>query len=170
MKRLILLPIRFVFTIVNLIWAFISGILALCTFPLIYVFTWNSQVSTNFSLLVFARLLSIVFSGLGFIYTMIALNGEEERSRYIINLALSIDQLGNTSASELLNDVFCKSGYSNEVRYGDPDQTISYVTGSLYLSNSLTRSGALFNYMLNKVDKRHTLKAVELEENRTVKL
>lgn len=82
-------------------------------------------------------------------------------SDYLWRLATSIDQTLNACLVFPLNDFMRYPGGNN---YGNPDETISGATGKNQLSNSLTWFGKAVNWVLNKLEKDHSLKAIEYDE------
>lgn len=81
---------------------------------------------------------------------------------YLWRLATSIDQTLNACLLFPLNDTMRLPKGTN---YGNIDETISGVTGKNQLSNSLTWFGKLINWFLSKLEKDHSLKSIELDEN-----
>lgn len=76
-------------------------------------------------------------------------------------MAYSIDQFGNVACQHLFNDVLrTTSGH----KFGDADETVSYVLGKNKETNTLTKMGWWFTNLLNKLDAEHVEKAVEWEE------
>jgi len=103
----------------------------------------------------------------GIIYAIIAnvigrANGEPNFWQYLWNLAMSIDQTLNVALQYSLNDTMIKNASKN--KYGNPDETISGVTGKNVLKNTLIWFGKLVNAMLNKLERNHSVKAIEKDE------
>ncbi len=82
---------------------------------------------------------------------------------YLWNLGISIDQTLNACLLFPLNDFMRKPGGTN---YGNVDETISGVTGKNQLKNQLTKFGKLINSGLNKLEKDHSIKSIEEDENK----
>lgn len=83
------------------------------------------------------------------------------RKDYFLTSAISIDQTMNAIMSPLFNLILIKyKGY----KFGNPDQTISYVIGRNYLDGTLTKFGSFWRWFLDTIDKEHTLKAVKNQE------
>jgi hypothetical protein len=82
-------------------------------------------------------------------------------SQYLWNLSLSIDQTLNVCLQFILND-FLK--YPQGVKFGNPDETISGVMGKNIKTNTLTWFGKFMNWFLDKLQKDHTIKAIETDE------
>jgi len=76
--------------------------------------------------------------------------------------AISIDQTGNTFCDELFNYTLVKKGY---YPYGNPDETISGVTGKNKLRNKLSKIGIALDFILEKLDPNHSIKSIEEDED-----
>jgi 8-oxo-dGTP diphosphatase len=115
---------------------------------------------TNIILLIIAIILSAVLFPIGWVYSMITLKVNIKKlSFYIITVALSIDQLGNVIMSQLFNHLLItKKGY----RFGDEDDTVSYVLGRNQATNNLKLLGRWLANILDWIDKDHCKKAVKL--------
>ena len=83
-------------------------------------------------------------------------------SEYLWRLATSIDQTLNACLLFPLNDFMRLPKGTN---YGNIDETISGVTGKNQLSNSLTWFGKGINWFLSKLEKDHSIKSIEEDEN-----
>lgn len=83
-------------------------------------------------------------------------------SKHFGLVAFGIDQLGNITGSVMMNDILLKK--ESKYPYGDPDMTISHVTGVNYMNNHLTLCGLLVAKTLNKVDKDHVQNAAVNEQ------
>ncbi len=86
---------------------------------------------------------------------------EPKFHKYLWEVSRSIDQTLNAILLFPLNDFMRKPKGTN---YGNPDETISGVTGKNQLSNSLTWFGKAVNWMLNKLEKDHCINAIEKDE------
>ena len=82
--------------------------------------------------------------------------------KYMYNLAFSIDQLGNVLCSTVFNKVLIKN--ESTYKYGDPDKTISHVTGVNKVQGHLKPLGKLLAWILNALDKNHVEKASKNEQ------
>ena len=111
-------------------------------------------------LFIVATILFWILSPLFIIY---ALFKAGNLSVYFRNVALSIDQLGNTMGAPMMNSLLIKKNCIH-LRFGNPDQTISYVLGINYKLNSLNKLGLLIVKILDKIEKQHVEKAVEYEQ------
>ena len=120
-------------------------------------------------LLIVATILAIFFVPVGFVYSMFVLlwrNGVRgawnKINDYLYILALGIDQLGNVAMQELFNDILLLPG---AYRFGNPDQTLSYIFGKNKQLGKLNKLGLFVAGILNKLDPEHTEKAVKHEED-----
>lgn len=83
-------------------------------------------------------------------------------SEHFHMVAFALDQLGNVMGAPIMNSWLLKK---NPIKlYGDPDSTISHVTGVNYIGGKLTWLGMFLAKVLNKVDKNHVEKAAESEQ------
>jgi hypothetical protein len=109
-------------------------------------------------LLLVAILLSIILFPIGFIISMFYPN----RKKYLYNIALGIDQLGNIVCAKLFNLTLI---YSPSIhKFGNEDETISGVIGKNKRANTLTVLGRLLDKLLDTIDKDHSIKAIEEDE------
>ena len=111
-------------------------------------------------LFIIATILFWILSPLFIIY---ALFKASNLSVYFRNVALSIDQLGNTMGAPMMNNLLMKKNCTY-AKFGNPDQTISYVLGINYKLNSLNKLGLLIVKILDKIDNQHVEKAVKYEQ------
>lgn len=89
-------------------------------------------------------------------------NGFENVSAYLRTVAVSVDQLGNVVCKDLLDlTLIKKQGY----RFGNPDETISGVLGKNQNLKTLTAIGRVLNYVLSLIEKDHSIKSIEEDEN-----
>lgn len=113
-------------------------------------------------LFIVARFLQWLLTPLFFVYSVIRLHNFKDLSDYFHNVAFGIDQLGNVMGSTIMNDLMLKKG--SPKLYGNPDETISHVTGVNYKAKTLTDFGYFVAHTLNFVDKDHVEKAAENEQ------
>lgn len=113
-------------------------------------------------LFIVARFLQWLLSPLFFIYAIIRLFSFKKISNYFHDVAFSIDQLGNTMGAPIMNDLLLKKDPAK--LYGNPDETISHVTGVNYLAGKLTKFGLIIKWILNKLDKNHVENAASNEQ------
>ena len=110
-------------------------------------------------LLLASLILITIFSPIVYIYGAIKsifLKGFDE---YQKNIAISLDQTSNALGSYLFNDIFITK--ESKHLFGNADSTISAVIGLNLRDDTLTLLGAVLAYILNRLDKGHTEKAIE---------
>jgi len=93
----------------------------------------------------------------GIVYTLYKrfLSGFGE---YFLEMAISIDQLGNVVMQHLLNLLWVrKKGY----KFGNPDETISSVIGKNLKACSLTSFGKIISKILDAIDPNHSLNSID---------
>jgi hypothetical protein len=109
-------------------------------------------------LLLTAILLSIILFPIGFIISLFYSN----RKKYLYNIAVGIDQLGNVVCGELFNLTLI---YPSSIhKFGNEDETISSVLGKNKRANTLTVLGRLLDMLLEAIDKDHSIEAIEEDE------
>lgn len=107
-----------------------------------------------------AYLLLVIFTPIGILYSII--RNLFKVNKYFLNLALSLDQLGNAVMSTLFNDILIKKeGYL----FGDIDSTLSSVLGKNKINNTLTKLGSIICYILNKIEDNHVENAANSKNN-----
>jgi 8-oxo-dGTP diphosphatase len=108
--------------------------------------------------LITAILLSIILFPVGFIVAMFY----PKREKYLFNIALGIDQLGNVVCAKLFNLTLIYQ--SSIYKFGNEDETISSVIGKNKQANTLTFAGRLLDKLLDVIDKNHSIEAIEEDE------
>lgn len=83
-------------------------------------------------------------------------------STYFHGIAFAIDQLGNVMGAPIMNALLLKKEPAK--LYGNPDETISHVTGVNYVNRKLTSFGYFVAHTLNFVDPNHVEKAAQNEQ------
>jgi hypothetical protein len=109
-------------------------------------------------ILIIAIVISIILFPIGFVFAMFY----SGRRKYIYNVSRAIDQLGNVICARLFNLTLIK--YYSIYKFGNEDETISSVIGKNKLVNTLTLSGKGLDFILNFLDKNHSIKAIENDE------
>lgn len=104
--------------------------------------------------------LFMIFAPLGILYQVIT--NFWGVGKYFFDIAICIDQSGNVVCRKLLDAIMIKKGGH---RFGSPDETISSVIGKNHESNTLTWCGWCLYKLLNKIEKDHSEKAIEEDEN-----
>jgi hypothetical protein len=74
-------------------------------------------------------------------------------------LAKAIDKYGNVACAELFNHTLIKK--ESVHKFGDIKETISAVIGHNLLAGTLTRTGKALNWILDEIDKNHSVDAIE---------
>jgi uncharacterized protein YehS (DUF1456 family) len=108
-----------------------------------------------------ALLLKMIFYPIGFVYSCLLTlfkNGYQELDNYLFKCAIADDQQANTYLAKLFNDILIKKGGH---KFGNPDETISSVLGKNFLIKKLSLAGKLLNWILNLIEKDHSIKAIE---------
>ena len=81
----------------------------------------------------------------------------KEKSGYFNSSAINLDKFGNREFRTLLNKVLIiDKGY----RFGNINETISSVLGKNQLTDTLTKSGLILVWILDKIDKDHCFKSI----------
>lgn len=81
---------------------------------------------------------------------------------YFHNVAFAIDQLGNVMGAPIMNDFLLKKEPAK--LYGNPDETISHVTGVNYKAMKLTAFGYFVAHTLDALDENHVTKAANTDQ------
>lgn len=106
-------------------------------------------------------ILLLVTGPLGFVYGLfysLLRNGFKAMGEYLLQIAISIDQLGNVLMQHLLNLLWItKEGY----KFGNRDETISSAIGRNKKLNTLTGFGKLIDSILDKLDPNHSLDSID---------
>ena len=108
-----------------------------------------------------ALILKSIFYPLGFCYSIVLTlfkNGYKELDNYLFKCAIADDQQANTYLAKLFNDILIKKGGH---KFGNPDETISSVLGKNFLIKKLSLVGRFLNWILNLIEKDHSIKAIE---------
>lgn len=74
------------------------------------------------------------------------------------NVALSNDQKGNVVYKHLFNAILIKKDSIH--KFGHEDETVSSVLGKNQLSNTLTNTGKILVWVLDKLDKNHSINSI----------
>lgn len=109
-------------------------------------------------LLLIAIIISVILFPIGFILSLFYSN----RKKYLYNIAVGIDQLGNIVCAQLFNITLI---YPSSIhKFGNIDETISSVIGKNKRANTLTMVGRLLDKLLDAIDKNHSIDAIEEDE------
>ena len=77
---------------------------------------------------------------------------------YLLEIAISIDQLGNVGMQHLLNLIWVKKG---GYKFGNRDETISSALGRNNKLGTLTKFGKAIDKLLDFIDKNHSLNSID---------
>jgi len=128
----------------------------------------------NLLIFIGAVILFVLVGMFAFIYTHIKFIARAIRKRdiahltgklyvYYYQIAFGFDQTGNVICRDLFNDWFLKNKLTRK-EYGNPDVTVSHVTGVNEHKETLTFLGRLLAGVLNTIDPKHTEKARNNEQ------
>ena len=102
-------------------------------------------------------MISFVVTPIYYVITFKWRSGIKQLDRWLLNLALSVDQFGNVSCSTTLQILLTKKGAHS---FGNEDDTVSYCLGRAFYQDKLTPLGKIIVKILNTLDTDHVLKAV----------
>lgn len=112
-------------------------------------------------ILFFTSVILLLTTGtLGLIYGVFVslYRGYSKLGNYLLQIAVSIDELGNVIMQQLFNHLLIrKNGY----KFGNNKETISSVIGRNVKRKTLTKSGQLLNKTLNFFDEDHALNSID---------
>jgi hypothetical protein len=113
-------------------------------------------------LLFFISILLLLITGpFGFLYGLghtLFTKGFKGLGEYLLQIAISIDQLGNVMMQHLLNVLWIKKeGY----RFGNRDETISSALGRNKNLGTLTLMGRVVDRLLDVIDANHSLNSID---------
>jgi hypothetical protein len=111
----------------------------------------------NLLLLILSVVLFLFFGSIGFIYSILH-RLLRSVGNYFWQIAVAIDELGNTVCQDLFNNIMRKRG---GYRFGNSNETVSYVLGVLKQEDKLLPIGGFVSWLLNKIDKHHVEDAVK---------
>ena len=99
----------------------------------------------------------IIFAPIGWLVALLF----KGRKDYFWRVALSIDQTGNVICGKFFDlTLRTKEGYG----FGEVDRTISYALGRNKIKGTLTKTGKALDWLLDIIDKEHSLNAVKSGE------
>lgn len=82
----------------------------------------------------------------------------KNKKGYFKSSAISLDKFGNREFRTLLNKtLIIKNGY----QFGNMNETISGVLGKNERDKTLSKTGKMLVFILNKLDKNHCLKSID---------
>jgi|SRR5690625_1506407 len=109
----------------------------------------------NFILAYIAILIFALLEPFSFVYVVII--KRKSASGYWRSLAYDVDRFGNHQYRTLFNRLFVKE---NGYQFGDFRETVSSVLGKNYIKGTLTKSGRILVWILDKIDKNHVTKSI----------
>lgn len=113
-------------------------------------------------LYIVAKIGYLILSPITMLYAIIKLLFKGGLFNYFHQLAFAIDQLGNVMIAPMANDCLLKKGSLK--LYGNPDETISHVTGVNYKAQTLTSMGYFVAHSLDALDENHVTKAANNDQ------
>jgi hypothetical protein len=113
-------------------------------------------------LYIVAKIFYAILAPITMLYAIIKLLFKGGLFQYFHNLAFAIDQLGNVMIAPMANDCLLKKG--SPKLYGNPDETISHVTGVNYKAQTLTDFGYFVAHTLDALDPNHVTKAANNDQ------
>jgi hypothetical protein len=127
------------------------------------VFQPDKKASPFIGLLLFFISIVLLFitGPLGFIYGFfhaLFTKGFKGLGEYLLQIAISIDQLGNVLMQHLLNVLWVKQG---GYRFGNRDETISSALGRNKNLGTLTLMGRFIDRILDVIDANHSLNSID---------
>ncbi len=126
-----------------------------------YPATKKGHPAIGILLFVISIILLIITAPLGFIFGLcksILKKGIGGLSTYLLQIAISIDQLGNVLMAQLLNTIWInKMGY----KFGNRDETISSALGRNKQLNTLNSFGRFIDAILDRIDPNHSLNSID---------
>lgn len=113
-------------------------------------------------LLFLISIVLLVFTGpLGLLYGVLhsmARKGFTGLGEYLLQVAISIDQLGNVLMQHLLNGLWIRQG---GYPFGNRDETISSALGRNKRNGTLTAFGRAIDALLDRIDPNHSLNSID---------
>jgi len=104
--------------------------------------------------------LALIITPLSYVINFRFKAGLNELGIFFRRLAISVDQFGNAATATLLNFFLIKK---HGVKFGNEDDTVSYILGLNKNWNSLSRLGRFTVLVLHFIEKNHVEKAVKLK-------
>ncbi|GAA4275044.1 hypothetical protein U6A24_16895 [Aquimarina gracilis] len=121
----------------------------------------KANIFTGLLLFLISIILFITTTPIGFIYGFfhrIFTGFLKGLGGYFLEIAVSIDQLGNVIMQHLLNLLWIKKdGYT----FGNRDETISSVLGKNQVDGTLSGFGKLIVKILDAIDPNHVLDSID---------
>lgn len=105
-----------------------------------------------------AYILIAIFTPIGLFVGIIVSLSKRECNSYFKDIAIALDQFGNVVCKYVLNALMIKKG---GYKFGNVDETVSSCIGKNQLFDNLTLFGKFINFVLNKLEKNHSIKSIE---------
>lgn len=102
-------------------------------------------------------ILSFIITPIVYIIKLKWIEGLNDFGSYLRRLAVSVDQFGNGSCATMFQFILTKKG---AMKFGEIDDTVSYVLGRNKYKKKLTIFGKLIVFILDLIDKDHVEKAI----------
>ena len=105
--------------------------------------------------------LFVITGPIGFVYGILHsffAKGFRGLGEYLLQIAISIDQLGNVMMQHLLNVLWIKKG---GYKFGNRDETISSALGRNNQLRTLTGFGKVIDNLLGFIDANHSLNSID---------
>jgi hypothetical protein len=123
----------------------------------------NQKASPFIGLLLFliSIILMVLTTPLGFVYGIfhnLFTKGFSGIGEFLLQIAISIDQLGNVVMQHLLNTLWIKKG---GYKFGNRDETISSVIGKNKQLRTLTLFGKNMDKILEFIEADHSLNSID---------
>ncbi|MEW7289414.1 hypothetical protein [Aquimarina sp. 2304DJ70-9] len=121
----------------------------------------KANLFTGFLLFLVSIVLFITTTPFGFIYGLVHSLFKhffKGVGGFFLEIAVSIDQLGNVIMQHLLNMLWLKKG---GYKFGNRDETISSVLGKNKVQNTLSGFGKFIVAILDIIDSNHVLDSID---------
>ncbi|MEM0932743.1 MAG: hypothetical protein AAGJ12_09770 [Bacteroidota bacterium] len=123
----------------------------------------DKKVRPGIGILLFlvSIVLFVLTGPIGFIFALfheLFKRGIHGVGEYGLQLAISIDQLGNVLMQHFFNALWIKKG---GYKFGNRDETISSALGKNKQLETLTGFGKAIDWILDKIDPNHSLNSID---------
>ncbi len=115
-------------------------------------------------------ILWILTTPFGFLYGIfhaLFTKGLRGLGNYFLEIAVSLDQLGNVTMQHLLNDIWAKKG---GYKFGNRDETISSALGRNHQLRRLTVLGKVTERSLHYIDPEHAFNSIDYYVEPTIQI
>ena len=119
-------------------------------------------------LLIIVQILAPLGNLVGGIWAICSFRSLREASGYYKRLAVSKDQYLNVTMRYFFNSTMCKDiPGQRKYLFGNEDETISSALGKNLRRGTLTKFGYFWDRFLHKLERNHTMLAIEEDETET---